>query len=160
MSFRRLISSRANGALSRGPKSIEGLQRSSQNALRHGILSQNTVLDNEDQEAFAELFKQYTESFDPQSPVEFDMIEELSSAYWRMRRLWAVETRLMNEQLGQQTGEDELSRITQSFSNLADTNKFQVLNRYEARLQRTYQRVLQNLLLLQSLKPILPNEPT
>ena len=38
-SFRRIISSRANGALSAGPKTDAGKRRSSQNARRHGCRS-------------------------------------------------------------------------------------------------------------------------
>jgi hypothetical protein len=159
-SIRRIISSRTNGALSTGPVTEEGKQRSSQNAMRHGLLSRSVVLQNESQDAFREQLEQYVQSFDPQIPVEMDMIEEMTSAYWRMRRLWAVETRMWDEQLDQQTSGDQMTRLTGSFGMLADTNRFGVLNRYEARLHRIYQRALKNLLLLRSQNTTLPNEPT
>ncbi len=153
------MSSRENGALSKGPITEEGKRTSSQNAVRHGLLAQNTVLRDESQEAFADLFNHYVQSFDPQHPIEMDMIEELSSAYWRMRRLWAIETTLMNEQLALQPSNDAITRIAGSFSTLSDTNKFAVLNRYESRLHRIYQRALKNLLAIRE-KQKLPSEPT
>jgi hypothetical protein len=116
-------------------------------------LAQNTVLQDESQDAFADLFNQYVNSFNPEIPIEMDMIEELASAYWRMRRLWAIETKLMNDQLSIQPSDDPVTRIAGGFSALSDTNKFAVLNRYESRLHRIYQRALKNLLILR-------NEPT
>ena len=159
-SLRRIDSSRANGALSKGPLTPEGKERSSMNALRHGLLSATTVLQGESKDAFAELFEQYIQSFNPEIPVEMDMIEEMASAYWRMRRLWAIETRLMDDQIDLQSSDDPITCITESFSTLCDTNKFNVLNRYEARLHRIYQRSLRNLLLLRGQIAKLPNEPT
>jgi len=159
-SIRRIISSQSNGALSNGPLTEDGKRRSSQNALRHGLLSKSVVLQNESPDAFSELFDQYIKSFNPEIPVEMDMIEEMTSAYWRMRRLWAIETKMMDEQISQQSSPDQLIRISESFGALADTNKFSVLNRYEARLHRIYQRALRNLLLLRTQTVKLPNEPT
>jgi len=159
-SIRRIISSQSNGALSNGPLTEDGKRRSSQNALRHGLLSKSVVLQNESPDAFTELFDQYIKSFNPEIPVELDMIEEMTSAYWRMRRLWAIETKMMDEQISQQSSPDQLTRISESFGALADTNKFNVLNRYEARLHRIYQRALRNLLLLRTQTVKLPNEPT
>jgi hypothetical protein len=158
-SQRRIDSSRANGALSRGPVTPEGKQRSSRNATRHGLLAGSSVLQGESQDAFAELLDQYVQSFNPEIPVQMDQIEEMTSAYWRMRRLWAIETKMMDDQINLQTSDDPMARITDSFSILCDNNKINVLNRYESRLHRIYQRCLRNLLILQN-KVKLPNEPT
>ena len=162
-SQRRIDSSRANGALSRGPITPEGRQRSSQNAIRHGLLSSSSVVQGESSDTFAELLEQYVESFNPQIPVEMDMIEELTSAYWRLRRVWAIETKMMDDQINLQADGDPITRITDSFAALCDNNRINILNRYETRLHRIYQRSLRNLLLMQGTKEKsmkLPNEPT
>jgi hypothetical protein len=87
------------------------------------------------------------------------MIEEMAAAYWRMRRAWAIENRLMEKAIrNQPRGGDEAERIAGAFAELAVTPQFNLLHRYETRLHRIYQRALHNLLLLA--EPVLPNEPS
>jgi hypothetical protein len=73
------------------------------------------------------------------------MIEDIACAYWRLRRATAIETSMLNKGVRNQAQADELDRLEQAFAGLAETSKFNVLNRYESRLQRTYQRALRNL---------------
>jgi hypothetical protein len=157
-SKRRVIASRANGARSRGPKTPEGKSRSSYNATRHGLLSNCVVLATESREAFETLLNQYVERFGPLDEIEFDMIEEMASCYWRLRRGWAIETELLNSGIEKQPPGSELARLATSFSELAVSPQLALLNRYESRLNRMYQRALTNLLLLRRLN--FPNEPS
>jgi hypothetical protein len=156
-SKRRVIASRANGARSRGPKTPEGKSRSSYNATRHGLLSNCVVLATESREAFEALLNQYVDRFGPLDEIEFDMIEEMASCYWRLRRGWAIETELLNSGIEKQPPGSELARLATSFSELAVSPQLALLNRYESRLNRMYQRALTNLLLLRGLN--FPNEP-
>jgi hypothetical protein len=64
-SLRRIVSSRANGARSRGPLTAAGKDCSSTNALRHGLLAQCIVLENESDQAFHLLVAQHTDRFGP-----------------------------------------------------------------------------------------------
>jgi len=156
-SLRRINSSRANGARSRGPITPEGKERASTNALRHGLLAKCIVLENESSECFDELVTQHQERFAPADGVEFAMIEEMVAANWRMRRAWAIENRLMEKAIRNQPPGDEAARIAGAFSDLAASPELNLLHRYEARLHRIYQRALENLLVLG--EPELPNEP-
>jgi hypothetical protein len=56
---KRILAARANGALSRGPKTPEGKARSSKNATRHGLLSDCVLLRNEDGDVFRAVFNAY-----------------------------------------------------------------------------------------------------
>ena len=156
-SFRRVNSSRANAARSRGPVTLEGKERASTNALRHGLLAECVVLKNESHECFDDLVTQHIQRFAPADGVEFAMIEEMAAANWRMRRAWAIENRLMEKAIRNQPPGDEMSRLADAFSQLAASPELNLLHRYEARLHRIYQRALDNLLLLR--EPELPNEP-
>jgi len=156
-SLRRIDSSRANGARSRGPITPEGKERSSANALRHGLLAKCVVLENESSECFDELVTQHKERFAPADGVEFAMVEEMVAANWRMRRAWAIENRLMEKAIRNQPPGDEAARIAAAFSDLAASPELNLLHRYEARLHRIYQRALENLLVLG--EPELPNQP-
>ena len=95
-SLRRTNASRANGALSQGPITLEGKVHSSLNALRHGLLAENLILQSESRPCFDDLVAQHTARFAPADGVEFAMIEEMVAANWRMRRAWGIENRLID----------------------------------------------------------------
>jgi hypothetical protein len=164
-SLRKVLASRANGARSNGPSTPLGKQRSSQNALRHGLLARCVVLENESRESFETLLGQHLDRFQPADGVEFGMIEEMVSSYWRMRRAWALETRMFENQIAAQPdapstadpASAELDRMATAFSNLAESPSLALMHRYETRLHLMHQRALHNFLLLRNLDP--PNEP-
>jgi hypothetical protein len=148
-SLRRVLASRANGARSRGPKTAAGKQRSSTNAIRHGLLARCVVLENESLKGFQELLADFIRRFQPADGVELGMIEEMISALWRQRRAWAIETSLMDSAVAAQPCETgELVRLASGFTMLAAQPQLELIHRYETRLHRTFQRALNNLLLL------------
>ena len=154
---RRINSSRANGARSRGPITPEGKQRSSANALRHGLLAKCLVMENESIECFDELVTEHEERFAPADGVELAMVEVMVAAKWRMRRAWAIENHLMEKAIRNQPPGDEAARSAAARSHLAASPELNLLHRYQARLHRSYQGALDNLLLLRELD--LPNQP-
>ncbi|MCE5307115.1 MAG: hypothetical protein LLG20_05695 [Acidobacteriales bacterium] len=157
-SLRRILSSRANGARSRGPVTPEGKARSSRNSIRHGLLAKCVVLSNESPAGFQELHDQFVNRFGPADGVEEGLLEEMVSAYWRLRRAWAIETRLLDDSLADQPPGDELGRMADAFKSLASRPELALIHRYEARLHAISQRALYNFLLLRA--GDMPNEPT
>jgi hypothetical protein len=149
-SLRRVISSRANGARSRGPKTPEGKKRSSRNAYRHGLLAKTVIIGSESAANFRSLVAQHEEHFGPLDGVELGLLEEMASAYWRMRRSWAIEKEWLEQNLQAQDSPNEVTRIAKAFGDLAETKKLSLLHRYESRMHRIYQRSIKTLLLLQS----------
>ena len=156
-SLRRILSSRANGARSRGPVTVEGKQRSSLNALAHGLLARCTLMHGESPEALEALLNQHLERLGPADGVELGMMQEMVAAYWRLRRAWAIETRTVDNHVAAQTAGDRLDRLAAAFSDLAAKPPAALLLRYETRLHLKYHRALQNLLLLRLARP---NEPS
>jgi hypothetical protein len=156
-SLRKILSSRTNGALSRGPATPEGKRRSSQNAFSHGLLSDCVVLPGESREGFEALLDQHLDRFGPVDGIEFGMVEEMASAYWRMRRAWAIENSLFRDGVVAQPDGANLAGIAASFRQLAGSPELALLHRYETRLHMMYQRALHNVILLRTLG--IPNEP-
>jgi hypothetical protein len=156
-SIRRILSSQLNGKRSRGPKTGPGKLRSSQNAVRHGLLAKCVLLSNESQPGFEMLLSQYVDRLNPQDGVELGMVEEMTAAWWRVRRAWAIENELMEAEVARQPGEDDVTRIAQAFRTLSSTPELNLIQRYETRLHRIYQRSLHNLLFLRAATS--PNEP-
>src|SRR5579864_3154180 len=93
----RIRSSRANGALSRGPKTPEGKLRSAGNRCTHGLYSNRVVLKSESQEEFDAFLQQYIDRFHPQNSLEFIAARQMAAARWCMRRTWAAETRMLED---------------------------------------------------------------
>src|ERR1700751_3357401 len=117
-SIRRILSSKSNGALSKGPVNPEGKQRSSRNAVRHGLLARHVVMRDESPECFEELLHDHLDRLKPADGVESGMVEEMVASYWRLRRAWAIETRLLENETAAQPSGDRLDRIANAFTDL------------------------------------------
>jgi hypothetical protein len=157
----RAESSRINGAKSRGPKTEAGRQRSSMNALRHGFLANSVVLEGEDRDCFNQVLEYHIEKFQPKDDVEQDLIDEMVAAGWRMRRLWWIETELFNKATKAATDPTISTRVATAFTRLAQTNQLELLDRYESRLHKMYQRAFKTLLEIRKSEEFspAPNEP-
>src|SRR5437870_27798 len=115
-SQQQIDAARANGARSRGPTTPEGKAKSSQNALKHGLLSKWIVLRDESPEGFEELRTGHIERFRPRDQVEMEIIDEMCIANWRTRRAWAMETRLIDEATGRQPKDRGVTQMANAFS--------------------------------------------
>jgi hypothetical protein len=156
---KRAIASRANGKLSHGPVSVSGKLRTSANSTSHGILANNLILDGESKEIFALLHQEYIDRIKPTDGIEISLVEELAAITWRQRRLLAIETNLFNEAAARHA-----DTIASAFSDLSRGPELHLIDRYESRLHRMFQRTLKNIQLIRQIPKIseiheLPNEP-
>ena len=88
--------SRTNGALSHGPTTEEGKQKSAQNAIKAGFRAQQTVLEWEPRSEFRKLIYSLMNKYRPQSPSEEILVRQFASAEWKRRRAEAIETALFD----------------------------------------------------------------
>ena len=91
-------------------------------------------------------------NFSPVNNVEMGMVEEMASAYWRIRRNWAIETYLLETALAAQPPGEELPRIAAAHAEISAQPQLAQLRREETRLHVMYQRALYNLLMLRTSK--------
>src|ERR1700678_4509405 len=131
-SLRRVQSSKATGALSKGPSTPAGKRNSSQNAIRHGLCAKCIVVEGESRENFLTLMQQHVDRFRPAGEVEFGMIEEMCASYWRQRRAWSLETALLEKQIALQPDGSNADRMAAAFDRLAAAPTLPLLHRYEA----------------------------
>jgi hypothetical protein len=159
---------RINGAKSHGPVTPEGKARSAANSRRHGLASASIVIAGESDQHFKLLRADYVNQFQPQTAVETDLVEVMAIARWRLRRLLAIEAHLFElEMLSCQKEIDEEFDGTEHDDRLAfvfkrltgQGNSVALLIRYEASLNRSFDKALKQLLLLQSNRPPAPPEP-
>jgi len=155
MSLSRSEQARLNGSKSRGPKSETGKALSAMNANKHNLSGQRlVVLNNENDEAFQELFQAFLTKFQPQDSVEHECVLAAAVARWRLRRIWQLETAIFDAEMDAQAPQlakefvsfDEGTRQAKAFTALADNgNSLSLLNRYERTISREYDRALKAL---------------
>jgi hypothetical protein len=96
----RAAASRRNGAKSRGPKTIEGKERSSQNALKHGLRAQKfVVVGDEDPREFAALEAALLSELAPQGALQSLLAARIARAAWRLERAERIEAGLFGHHL-------------------------------------------------------------
>jgi hypothetical protein len=141
-SDKRKESSRANGAKSHGPTTPDGKKRSSQNAVQHGLLAECILLTGEDAKNFEILIQNHKRRFQPADGIEFGIIEEMCAAYWRLHRVWTIETEALNHQISMQPAGSPMLRLVDASSQLAALPGTALMQRYETRLQNMYARAI------------------
>jgi hypothetical protein len=140
--------SRANGAKSHGPKTAEGREKSSRNSLDHGFTSKKTmVLNCENEDEFQQMLGRYAATYQPGSPVEEGLVNEMVAARWRMQRLRLIETALLDSEMQRQelpeseTTDDPAFQLAFAFRRLVDESRaISLASRYESRLHRIHER--------------------
>src|ERR1700719_3815050 len=112
---------RANGAKSRGPATPEGKEKSSRNAVKHGLTAGtgNILLDCEDPDEFEQAFNKLLGIHEPATTAENDIVEEMVAARWRIRRMWTIETNLFNVEILTQQSSPSVSEGAAPGSHLA-----------------------------------------
>ena len=149
---RQQQASRANGAKSRGPVTPAGKLSSSHNAMTHGMLSGTIVLKDESSDRFLSLLAALHEEFQPQTPFEESLIDNMAVARWRQLRIWGLEKAGMDYEVRRQSelpcspsnstaSEDAATRASRAFRTLSDDGRsIELINRYDSRYERQYYR--------------------
>jgi hypothetical protein len=92
----RARANQANALLSTGPRTPAGKQRSSQNALTHGLTSRSPVLATEDPAAYQLHSRQFFDEYQPSTPTETQLTQELADTAWRLNRIPSLEAALLD----------------------------------------------------------------
>jgi len=132
-----------------GPVTPEGKEISKLNATKHGLLSKQVVLKDENQEEYDLLHGSILEEVKPKGEIEKVLAERISTNIWRLKRLLKVEKNFMELQIGKndrhwndplQTTWDMVvpdeDRKRTGVTNYIDNNMVEKIIRYEASLER------------------------
>ncbi len=85
---------RANASHSTGPRTEAGKLRSSLNALRHGLTARSAVLPSEDPAAYQQHCRQLQNEYQPDTPTETLLVQQLADTSWRLNRVPLLEADL------------------------------------------------------------------
>jgi len=98
----RTRANRANAKLSTGPRTESGKQRSSLNALRHGLTARTSVLPTEDPETYQRHIQQFLDEYAPATVTETQLVHEIANTAWRLNRIPFLEAELLSAGLPSQ----------------------------------------------------------
>lgn len=86
---------RRNAQNSTGPRTEEGKQRSSMNALKHGLTAESVVLPGEDAAQFDALQQRFMEEYAPQTVLETELVKLIAGCVWRLKRVPVFERAIL-----------------------------------------------------------------
>ena len=96
MSLKQLAANGRNAQKSTGPKTPEGRAVSKMNALKHGILSKEVLVQGlnikESSRELAALHERFCQELNPVGPVEEMLVDQIVTAHWRLRRALRAES--------------------------------------------------------------------
>ena len=87
ISQRKLQANRLNAQKSTGPRTPEGKAVCSLNALTHGLRARKAVMVIEDRQAFDALCQELHEQWQPLTPSEIHMVEQMAVSRWKSARM-------------------------------------------------------------------------
>jgi hypothetical protein len=91
----RAAINRANAQHSTGPRTEPGKQRSSLNAIRHGLTAASPVLPSEDPAAYEAYGRQFIDEYQPATATESQLVQELIDTSWRLNRIPLLEANVL-----------------------------------------------------------------
>ena len=102
-----------------GPRTDSGKQRSSLNALRHGLTAASAALPSEDQAAFDAHRRKFLDEYQPATPTETQLTLELADTAWRLNRIPLLESELFSQNPNPQTLIPMLATLGLHYSRLS-----------------------------------------
>ena len=154
LSEKQLAANRENSKKSTGPKTEETKKIVSQNAVRHGLTGQVTLMPDEDRVAHDNFCAALVENLAPEGALETQLAQSIAEDHWRMNRGRAVETNMFA--LGNFADTPDLGNpqinaaIAAAKTFAADPKKFQLLSLYMQRTNRDVQKNSDRLAALQT----------
>ncbi len=160
---------RANGAKSRGPITPEGKEKSSLNAITHGLTANHTfILKCESPEEYQAMLAEHLAIHQPVTAPEKELVDQMAIARWRIRRFVAAETDLIDSEMVRNREKvnkefaptDSGVHLAMAIRSLADESRaLSLMSRYESRLQRVHDKAYATLRELQQSRASQPTPP-
>ena len=142
----QISANKTNAQKSTGPITAAGKAKASQNAIKHGLLSRDLLINDENQKDL-ELFRQMIyKTLCPLGAVEELLVEKIINATWRLRRLTTVESEFFSGD-----SSSFKKRINQVFYGNSG-NCLNILSRYESTLERSFYRAVHELQRVQAMR--------
>ena len=137
----QILANRENAKLSSGPKTTQGKQASSRNAVRHGLTGAQIVIPGEDASAYEDLRRGLCESYNPATDAERLLVDQIAANSWRLTRALRIETAFLAK-LTENSGNPETALAAAFLDRPAD---FMRMQRYVVAASNAYYKAIAQL---------------
>ena len=108
------LANRNNSKKSTGPKTPQGKQIISQNALKHGLSAANDIISSESRPDFDLYRDRLLAELAPQSPIESMLAERVVSLSWRLKRTARIQNQTIDTMNKDNNTPSPLAKLAQS----------------------------------------------
>ncbi len=150
--LKQIEANKRNADKSTGPRTPEGKEMSSRNALTHGLTSTRTLIGQEDPIEYHELRSSLFRDYAPANAQETVLVDRLASASWRTLRSRQMEQSLCNMSVDQwqakRKGDRPRTAQTENEAliiSMVEDDLWRVMLRYETQISRDFFRTLNSL---------------
>lgn len=145
---KQTLANQENAQKSTGPKTPEGKAIARYNALKHGLLSKEVLLHDEDAKDLDMLGKRLRAELAPQTELELVLVDRITANTWRLRRVLQIEREMIDDDRKSSFGGKTLgSSVSYDFANHDTYGK---LIRYENSIERGIYKALHELQRIQA----------
>ena len=137
-----------NAQHSTGPRTEQGKQRSSQNALKHGFRAKGPLIPGDDPDHYCRHSAELESELQPAGPLEENLVDQIVDITWRLKRFARIEAAVINElydSAAEQPQNHDKHANQLLGKSLAHSNALNRLSRYEAQLARRHQNTMKEL---------------
>lgn len=132
-----------------GVKSEEGKAVSRFNAIKHGLLSKEVLLDDENEADLISLGKELRDELEPETGLEMVLVDRIIANVWRLRRVMQIEREMIDEDRDDMFRERKNLGKALSYD-FANYDTYGKLIRYETSIERGIYKALHELQRLQA----------
>ena len=161
---KQIQANRQNAGLG-GVKTPEGKAITRYNALRHGLLSKEVLLEGEDEQSLIELGKRLQQELAPATELEILLVDRIVANMWRLRRVLEVERNAMEFQkaykdldlgvdfgLEKNIGFEEKQKMRRKTRDMITNSGIEEIMRYETSIERGIYKALHELQRIQAVR--------
>lgn len=142
---KQITANRKNAQKSTGPITIQGRAVVAQNAVKHGILSSQVLINQEEREIYEDFRESMLQNLLPRGNLESFLADRVISTAWRLRRIVHVETLIFEKEKSDYFNDYSYREVFSGTSSVS----MAVLSRYERSLENSLYHALRELRTLQ-----------
>lgn len=151
MTTQKQIQANRENAKRGGVKTANGKSVSRYNAVKHGLLSKEVLLEGEQEEVLQEIGKRMRSELKPATEIEYVLVDRIVANTWRLKRAMKVEKEMFYDGIHSMPafGKDEKT-VADAFLSDVKYDAFGKFIRYETSIERGIYKALHELQRLQS----------